>query len=69
MIANDLAIPHNAHRFTYHGRQQYSANINTLEVEESYQCTLCKGDHTHLIMCKYLLDYIPKQGQAKKLPM
>ena len=43
MITNDPTIPQNAHRFSYHGRQQYSADTNTLEVNESHPNFTNKG--------------------------
>ena len=41
---------------------------HTLAAKESDKYRLCHKEHTYLLRCKYLLDYVPKQGSAKRLP-
>ena len=56
------------YKYSYHGRRRFNADTHTLAAKESYKCRLCQEEHTYLLMCKHLLDYVPKQGSAKRLP-
>ena len=68
MIANDPEMRQNAHKHSYHGRRQYSANTNTLAAKESYKCKLCQGDHTYLTSIYWSMSLnkeVPKNYQTQ----